>query len=291
MSETPSDIQQEKRVVAIDSQIIDNMESCYYKWYLYSLCNWRPRHKSKAFGKGTFVHEALRHYYLAKIAGEDWNNCVKIAMEKANAFIPEINAPLEEIIDAQRAIGEYFFHYKAENWKPLAVEETFSYTMYEDDDLIILYEGIIDLRVQTPDFEDLPVDHKTTSRNDQIHPLSNQFIGYCRARQVKRMTINRIGFQKSLPLSEKMTRHIKSYSTGQQEEWAEDVIHTVKMGILHHDLGMFPRNFTSCDGKYGHCMFTNICELEPEAREFALRVQFDQAKESWDPIYRDKDLA
>lgn len=276
-----------KRVVAVDSQILNNMETCYYKWYLYNLMNYRPKNKSKAFDKGWLVHEIIRAYYTAKIDKQSWAESVKIAMEIGHMKVQEVNLPLEDITQAIETCNQYMNFYRGELWKPLAVEEKFSYKFYEDAELIILYEGIVDLRVETDVDPNHPVDHKTTSRNDQIHPLNNQFIGYCRAHNASRMTINRLGFQKSLKAEEKFTRHLKSYSKEVQEEWAQDVIHTVKMGILHHDMGIFPRNFTSCDGKYGPCMFSDPCGTELKAREWKLKVEFDQPDEGWDPLARD----
>lgn len=277
----------EKKIVAIDSQILDNMESCYHKWYLYNLQNWRPRQKSKSFSKGWLVHEILRVYYQCLIDGLDWNQAVKATMEVGHEKAIEVSIELQEIQECLKTCNEYFVFYRGDKWIPLAVEEPFSYIFYEDSDLIILYEGIVDLRVKTDSDESLPVDHKTTSRNDQIHPLKNQFIGYCRAHKSPRMVINRIGFQKTLPSNEKFTRVMKSYSRDIQDEWAEEVIHVVRMGIVHHEMGYFPRNFTSCDGKYGPCMFSEVCGTTRDARDWKLKVDFDKSEESWDPLARD----
>lgn len=284
---TENEEPKQKRTVAIDSQILDNMESCYYKWYLYNLQNWRPKHKAKAFDKGWLVHEILRKYYQLQIDGADFNERLKGSMEYGYEKSAKVSLALEEITEVFNTTNEYFNFYRGDLWIPKAVEEPFSYKFYEDEDLIILYEGIVDLRVQTDFDENHPVDHKTTSKNDRIHDLKNQFIGYCRAWHSSRMTINRIGFQKTLPAHEKFTRHMKSYDKDLQEEWAEEVIHVVKLGIMHHDMGFFPRNFTSCDTKYGPCLFTEVCQTTSDAREWKLKVEYSKNEEGWDPLKRD----
>ena len=91
----------------------------------------------------------------------------------------------------------------------------------------------------------MPCDHKHSKRRGPVHPLSNQFIGYCWMLGVNNIMINKIGFQISLKPSEKFERPILSYPKDVIDWWVQNTIWWVKMLRFHRKQNVWPQNFTS----------------------------------------------
>jgi len=98
--------------------------------------------------------------------------------------------------------------------------------------------------------------------------------------------VNRIGFQKTLAPSVRFQRIPLSYPTPRITEWRYWAVYWIKLYQFYLENGIWPPNFTSCD-KYGGCIYQNVCEAIPDAREDRIAVLFRKG-ERWSPHDRDK---
>jgi hypothetical protein len=286
------------RTIAVDSQILNTLVSCGRKVKMQFIDNWRPTEKAEALEKGDLMHKMLAYYLRGKKAGmtaRDEDHALLIAgaiAEGRKEYLPmQLSvATAEEDI---KQFKENVLYWQRDGWKVLEVEESFSKVLYERPDtpsrpgLRILYEGIIDAIVEHPSPHGVYiVDHKTASRRSNPNKLSNQFMGYCWAFGMNQVIINKIGFQKSIPASERFQRQFISYEKEIIKEWVQQTVYWVHVLAGYIDQNYFPPNFTSCD-KYSGCIFQQVCCSIPQVRDFKLSSQYYQG-DPWSPHTRDK---
>ena len=162
---------------------------------------------------------------------------------------------------------QYFRKYKNESFKILAVEKGFSKVLYEDKNVYFVYEGRPDLVVDFgSSYGHGPVDHKSESRRSDIYEFNNQFQGYCWAMGSKLGMINYLGLQKESNEGKKddvLRRTIFNFSEGQLEAWKNKTIkwYFRVMQSINSNLYLPSGN---CEGKYGTCVFHEICEQPSE---------------------------
>lgn len=280
--------QKDKTIYVVDSQILNTATECARKAHYTFDKNLEPIVKPDYFEKGDLVHQMLAEYYkLRKFRGR-WsqNNkthadivqiCNKIgrtAAVKMSLDVPTV----EEVI---RAFNEYTTYTANDGWDNIiAVEDIASKILYEDDNMIILYQGKIDLIISLTNCPILPVDHKSSSKRSKPHFLSNQFQGYCWLLGVNNLIVNKIGFQKTLKDFEKFERHTLSYPPDIIAEWREIAIYYLLKYIHDGEIGFYPPNYTSCD-KYSGCIFEAVCRKSKDAREYKLTQLFTE-REKWD---------
>jgi hypothetical protein len=299
-----------RRVIAADSQILNTVMACGRKTNLEFKLNLRPHVKAEALEKGDLMHRMLHPYYYGRIKNPKPHH-LTVRLEDGTGEAPHpyarfIGMDHKELVDTCTEIGrvasfdmdlepeyrneclkqfrEYAFHFAGDGWFALEVEQSFTRTLYEDDDLRIDYEGIVDLVADGP-MGVIAVDHKTASRREVPSDLSNQFMGYCWALDIPRLIINRIGFQKTLTPSERFQRIVLSYPQGRIDEWQYWATYWLKVYAFYLENDVWPPNFTSCD-KYSGCIFQRICTRVPEAREFEMQTKF-RVVEPWSPHTRD----
>lgn len=299
------------RTIALDSQILNTVGLCGRKVNLEFLQNWRPTQKAEALEKGDLMHRMLAHYYRARMANRtDFPMVIEEAVEIARVASVDMDLNESTVDENIKQFKEYALFYQNDGWRPLEVERPFSKVIYKRDDeeiwrvgdipatpdtpgavkevvkegLQILYEGVIDLIADTP-HGIFVIDHKTASRRSTPSKLSNQFMGYSWATGSHNFIVNRIGFQKTLPIQERFQRPFLSYNRQILDEWAQQAIWWTKMLVHWIDTQYFPPNFTSCD-KYSGCIFQKVCESIPEVREFKLMTNF-YVGEPWSPHTRD----
>lgn len=187
-----------------------------------------------------------------------------------------------------QTIEEYNEFYKNDHWVPLEVEVVKSKLIYEDDEIRVMWKAKLDLVVDTNQGIG-PVDHKTMKQNRMTTNLNNQFSGQCIVMNTKRVFINKIGFQKTLPAAEKFSRAPINYSNPRLIEWqSRTVPYWAKMLLMYSETGIWPENYSNCDSKYGPCAFKNVCESDPEMREEELKLNFIVGQK-WNPTSVESD--
>lgn len=271
------------RIIKVDSQRLTAIMSCFRQAYYSYVLNKRGFETSEPIQKGDVTHKMLETYYRLKIEGKPFKECVDTAVEVGEAHAVEhAQITAEQILVLTSYFRQYCEFYQHENWIPKEVESYFAFELYKDDELLVIYEGKIDLVVEIPGVLGYTVvDHKTTSRRSIPSKLSNQFMGYCVATGNNNMMVNEYGLQASYKKpSERLHRHLYSYSNSILEEWkrvAVEYIIEFDQALQHGD---YKPNFTSCD-KYSGCIFRDVCGAIPEAREFKLATEYKTRE--WDP--------
>lgn len=260
--------------------------------------NWRPTEKAEALEKGDLIHQMFATYYRGKKEGktvQDESHALLVAeaMARAREASVEMSLSLPTVEEDIKQFKENILYWQRDGWKILDVEEPFSKVLYERPDtperegFRVLYEGIIDLRVEHPSPHGIYiVDHKTGSRRVTPSKLSNQFMGYCWALGMNQVIINKVGFQKTLSAEERFQRMVLSYERELLNEWAQQAIYWAHVLVGYIDQKYFPPNFTSCD-KYAGCIFQQVCGTIPQVRDFKLNSLYYQG-EPWSPHTRDK---
>ena len=281
---------QDKRIVAIDSQKLDAIQSCMF---LYSLkfgtlkeAGLQPLMTPDYYERGDLIHTMMEPYYKMKKYRSRWHangknhsdvveSCIIIGRHKAAKMNIDI-AEVETVIDAFR---QYTEHWENDGWTNIVeVEKVGSCVLYDSEDLTILYESKMDLVLNISGVL-TPVDHKTAKSRRDPNYLANQFKGYCWTLGVYNILINEVGFQKTVKPVDKFRRHTLSYSESQLKEWVDNTIWWVKYAIGMIENESYPKNYTSCD-KYSGCLFKEICSCDPDVREHKLTQLFTEKK--WD---------
>lgn len=272
-----------KKTLFIDSQILSTIMLCPKMTELRFVRNLGTEQKPEPFERGDLLHKVFAKYYTEIKEGVSRPFASSHALQFGREFAIQSQLDDIDVNDILYQCSEYFLYYHDESWHPIAVEQPFSFVLYEDDDLKIIYGGIIDLVVELENDPIMPVDHKSQKKRYDISDLSNQFMGYCTALGVNNININKVGFQKTLKPNERFTRQRMSYSDERLHEWKIKVaVPWARQLIFHEETGMWPMNWTSCD-KYSGCFYKNyICRASPDVREYNIERHF-VIQEPWNP--------
>jgi hypothetical protein len=128
----------------------------------------------------------------------------------------------------------------------------------------------------------LPVDHKTMKQRRDTLNLNNQFTGQVEIMGTRRMFVNKVGFQTSLKLEDRMQRVPLYYSLDRLQEWTQEIVPYWAYKLIEYtESGYWPPNFTHCENKYGFCKFKEVCEANRNMRLETLKNDFIIG-ERWD---------
>lgn len=286
-----TELKQEKLIIKADSQILNAICNCGQFYEYAHVLHRRPLEKNEYLAKGGVMHDMLAHYYRAKMNGSyigRENIVVSQALElgRVAAATNKLDSQKFEDVDIP-TFKRYILKYQYDGWDIQFVEQPFSVVLYDSADLMIIWEGIVDLGIKEVKGEEAVVDHKTESRKNYPFNLDNQFEGYAFAFK-RKVIVNKVGFQETLPDEEKFRRYHMTYSEALIEEWKKDAIYKFREAISWHKTEIFPRNRTSCNMFFSGCDFKLVCKEEPEVREYKLRTYFFVDK-PWDPYTRDSE--
>lgn len=279
----------EKKTVILDSQILTAFMRCEREYDFKFLQLLNPVDKDENLDSGSLFHVMLKIYYVLKRSMKfAHDDCTKLAVEISGTMIPKLELDVHTAMELQEHFKLYATNYAHDSWIPIHVEEPFSFILYEDDSIRIIYMGIMDLVVENYG-QTFPVDHKTERRKSDPMELDNQFMGYCAALDVNVLYVNKIGLQKTLPATERYRRIPISYTRNQITEWKEIAAYYGQKYALAHLDHEFPPRFPSCL-RYGKkCQYYQLCKTDPEARDWKAQSMFTKGKE-WNPFERDAEL-
>lgn len=295
-------IMENKATIILDASKIDLFETCPCKYnYRYNLKKALPIiNKNKSLDLGTLAHEGLAVYFKLLSEGIKYEERIKAAMFKISEIAADpmlSNSNPDEVDRLKNAVESSCDYWRAEDencLEILGIEEPFAYVIYEDEMVRIIISGKIDLRVnyhgvgQQSSYNNLPLDHKTFSRDSTILRKSNQFINYCNVVDSMYLMVNRIGLHDPFaknpkPPQEKFLRIPLSYDPIYIREWKENL---TKM-LLNEYLtcvatDTWPEKPTSCNKFNRLCEFYQVCDSSgKEAKAFKLESQYIDAPE-WD---------
>jgi len=278
-------IKSPKKNVIFDATFLSMLMSCA------RLADFRLNHdfqsisgKSVSLEMGSIVHVVLECYYQHMINGFKREMAIAQAMIAGQEYIlsDEVkNCDIKDTEWALKTCEEYFEFYKNDSWTPLFVEKVMRETLYEDDEIRVMWKAKLDLGVDTNQAI-LPVDHKTMKQRRDTLNLNNQFTGQCILMKTRMMIVNKIGFQTSLKPVDKFTRVMVSYSADRLLEWQSEILpYWAYQWLSYIESGYYPPNYTHCENKYGFCQFKNVCESDRGMREEELGHNFIVG-EKWD---------
>ena len=233
--------------------------------------------------KGDFFHVLLRIYYKCIVLELKKREAAELAKIFGREYAPQSNLPISISEYLLEIFDQYVSYYISDVWRPVEVEESFSFCLYEDPELYILMEGIIDLVVDIPGVGETSVDHKTASSFGLTKTMGNQFKTYVLYKQHKRMVVNKIHIQKSVGDKVRFTRHIMNYMPQQLADWAEDAIFHIKTLAQYLEHDWFPKRETSCYD-FRPCAYIPPCSATPRTMEMVARRDFEvKHNPKWDP--------
>lgn len=296
--------------IILDASQLEVFEACPRKWYYSYIRNLVPIKSHQSFNIGSYYHEVFALFYslplgpshykdlpitkdlwktwLAKIGIEkDFNTRLKIAVDFAahDALLKKYNI---RDLDAQKfhrkRIVDYLYKWISEDEQTevIAVEQGFTWLLYEDSGRRFLLEGKIDFVGRNNKYGLFVMDHKTQSRFDDRFEFNHQVCNYMSHTKANYFVYNYIGLQDKLP-KEGLRRIIYKPHPGMLDQWKFEVMQTFQQMYHYRDqlaehedyriyLEIFenlvyPRRRAACDAsKYGLCAYHKLCSVPDDSK-------------------------
>ena len=274
--------------IVLDATSLDTFQSCPAKFnYRFNL-NKVTTTKAKPLDRGTLVHNGEEAYFNCLKETRSHSDSIQALRDAVLGTGLESDLTEEEINRALEVLIESAFRWKERDlsFDIIAVEQSFSYLLHEDEDMRLVMIGKIDLLVnyewngQT--YYNLPIDHKTYERDFPLKRTSNQFSNYSYACKSNYLFVNRIGFQKSIPAEVKHKFIPLSYDPLFHEQWKLNTIKIAKEYLLAASENSWIMNFTSCDKFNRICEYHEVCDTSGEdSKIYKLNLHFNTAP-VWD---------
>lgn len=272
-------------VLCMDSQQLQAAQVCprsYWLAYVEHLRRIRPPRRLDgepiAVNTGTLVHLVMNNVNRLKIAASK-NRFQKLVPRFAvtNTSLLEcgyrVIRRFPDLTDEQKLFHitkfTQFFAWDiaaGTYYKPLGTEVGFAKILYQDRDIIYIYEGRMDLIIRAEldggnNVFDTWVDFKSTGRDSIMYANRNQFLGYSYAMDTNMGFVLSYGLQKEKkdPFAYKPVYHPQPLI----DQWKRDSINTFHTVASHapHGIEAFPRVRAACDGgQFGWCQFVKLCD-------------------------------
>lgn len=267
--------------------MLDTFLTCPEKYNLRFKQRFVPVTKAAPLDRGTLIHTAFEHYYLALQSELDFKerigltlNAFDIAVvsdsELSDDDVNKVRSAIVTSLEVNRPLDERL--------EIIAVEQSFIYELFADDDIRINMMGKIDLLVNDrPNYFNLPYDHKSYERDSPLTRRTNQFCNYANAVGSNYLIVNRVGLQTSIPPEKKHKRVPLAYDELFINQWKRNVVNWIKdFYIPCFVTDSFPMNDTSCNKFNRLCEYDDVCNSSGiEAKMFKLNAHFNIA-EPWD---------
>tara|TARA_R110000868_G_scaffold16913_1_gene74933 strand:+ start:10112 stop:11032 length:921 start_codon:yes stop_codon:yes gene_type:complete len=280
--------------IVLDTSMLDTFQLCELKFHRRYNLNLVTPTKAIPLDRGNIIHVAHENYWNVLKDTRDWVKAVDAALVAFRVAASESDL---DIIDPMRSKNitsttDYILSVLEQNfefWKHVdmsyeinAVEQPFSYVLYQDDDVRIIMMGKIDLVLSDTRTNLFPMDHKSVDRDYGVKSFQNQFTNYSIATGSNIVLVNRIGLQSSLKPEEKFKRVPVSYDPLKQEQWRANTIKWAFRYLENTQDNDWPENRTGCDKWNRLCEYYDVCDSSgDEAKEYKLNAFFKKDK-PWD---------
>jgi len=265
--------------------MLQDFMECEKKYYLSHSDKLTQIGTKKAFATGTWVHELLRRVNRAK-ANRRRKFTLDQLLQIGYKFISRTKGFTQEERLFHTTKFTQFMAWNQRYWefyRPIGVEVGFSKVLYEDADVVFVYEGKIDqvAHVIPADFVTW-IDYKSQSREYNLYANRNQLLGYSWALNTDVGYLLYYGLQK-----EKLEafRYQTIYHPKPLiEQWKRETIEVYRQILTTIPFGAsaFRRNRAVCDsGQFGNCEFIKICDnaWAPLAVQASIRRTFYKPNE------------
>jgi hypothetical protein len=236
----------------------------------------RPSITPTYFEEGELMHEGLRLYYTSIM--DSIGDALDIPAMMRNYAAERLSLSSELVESTVKDFLMYHTYYNSgrSSWIIEAAEEPFAKVLYQSDDVTIVLNGKVDLRVKTMNGNGprALVDHKYESQFREKLDRDNQALAYSWAYETYDWIYNRIGKQKSYKPEQKLLRPYFNFSKYQIAEWKEYAIDTAFEIIKYEKNDKFPIRFTGCNFQGHKCTFYDVCNTTPDNREYVLSQSF-----------------
>lgn len=291
--------EQTKRIVSLSPSTLDTIQGCMRAYKFGKIDHLTSLRNAEALDFGGLFHKIIHPYYFGRIPPE-----FRKEHHYNHPYAPLLALNYKQLVDACREIGlryslltdldiaernecielfsEYATTYAGDGWRTKEVEQPFTVKLYEDEELIILFRGIMDWYGNIPQRGDTPVDHKTGSRDSDNSKLRNQFIGSSFVFNSNQFVENKILRIKN----DKFRREAHYYDDEQKIEWLNTAIYWGKQLDFYITHNTFPANNSSCR----FCFYRRICETPPSVREGTILRLYKQNNVDHDIYKLDKNL-
>lgn len=264
----------DKQTVLISASQLDTIQLCHRKHYFRDILNLSTIEgiKDEGLEKGDLFHYLLDLHYKSIIDSKG-DSLIKLetATELGLNQATKLNLGDEESNGIIKLYGEYRDYYPFDEsiWEPEESEVPFAVVVYEDDELVIILQGKIDLlainkKVNLP----LIIDHKYSSKNYPVSSRDTQNLSYCLATGRRDFIINQCGDQKSYSPDKRFLRPSFCYSEHQIDEFRQDVIYWTLEIVKNHmrvEQGEhIPANRKACKFFNKLCTYWELCETSPD---------------------------
>lgn len=257
-------------ILTISPSSIETWQECPTKYNYGTVKRLSPIDEDTTkMDRGRLFHEMLQLHYTLLKEGVTYNDIILEVTKSSREKYVEEDFSVQMIEECIKNYQEYAVYYQNDGWKVLAVESPFSVVVYESDEHKIILEGRIDLIVEN-DGMTIPVDHKTSDKQEKPNPLSNQFMSYSFVANSFNFIKNEIGFQKTYGPAQRFHRHVLSYPEENLIEWKDQIVRDGLKIIQAIETAEFEMRFASC----WRCRFRKICESTPDARNFKIESMY-----------------
>lgn len=298
----------------IDNTALDAFMTCPRKYYYGMVLHRRKEGPpSPAIAYGSAWHKALEVHY--KTGGDYMAVQKAVVMSWEPHERPDDHRTVERVLSSYQSYmnrwGDHDtdlrIHGKTVGWPDSPLVECSTEISWPG--AIHPYAGKIDRIVQIGDLYYVE-DHKTSSRMGEYWAKdwdpSNQMMGYVwMAQKLTGLTIQgvRINFHAVLKTQDKFDRAIIAFSQDRLREWSlnynywisrieaeMDIAELIREGAdLEGNDAAFPMNLNACRGKFGACVYRDVCTSPVRLRDRILEADFVVAP--WDPMQATEELA
>ena len=270
--------------IVMDISQYDTFRMCERKYRNRYRHNLHPLENAKPLDRGTLVHLACETYYGDLQRGVHFNDAVQHALSAVRTAGIDTDLEVDEILRVIEVMEEYFDHWRVADqaFQIVEVEKPIMYLLHEAEDWKFYLSGKIDLIISDNRYTNLPIDHKSYDRSYPTSRMPNQFKNYVNALQSNFLVVNKIGFQKTVPVHEKMIRVPLSFDPLYLDTWKQNVIKVIEWYVHCLATDYWPTNETSCDKFNRKCEYLEVCDSSgEEAADFKMMTMFKKG-EPWD---------
>lgn len=272
----------ERITLALDSQQLTAYERCPRSYWYSHVKSIETKQERKALNIGSVVHDLFEYVNRGLIAGKESLGMLVLDALRSEAESLEKLSPEEKTFILKR-FSEYYKHWEVDNkrYQLISAEKGFSKIIYEDNNYLFVYEGRLDaMFYDKKDDQFNWWDYKTHTGNYTLYKHCNQFYGYTWALMDEGTscgTIDYIGKQKEKTDKTFFREQVK-FSPSQIARWKERAVRTY-FNIVNDT--NFHQNTTACEGKYGLCAYTMLCERDPEIQDQLIQIYYKEREKVW----------